>query len=166
MRRPSSFADNARRHCKERGGKMNTASERGRVHSSDRRRAAGLVTLMPNAFALCRQRASVGFFPWGGEVDEMVIVPLRRSSTKGNTHRAKMVILFRLETPCAISAANFLLCISKRSTSLRLLTTNFLRPLGKRCRVYRYQPIISAYVEKNIRDGCVVESIHTFLLLP
>ena len=49
---------------KERGGKLNTAGERGRVHSSDRRRAAGLVTLMPNAFALCRQSVSVDSFPW------------------------------------------------------------------------------------------------------
>lgn len=55
---------------KEREGKINTAGERRRVHSSDRRRAAGLVTLMPNAFALCRHRASVDSFPWGGEMEQ------------------------------------------------------------------------------------------------
>ena len=47
-----------------------------------------------------------------------------------------MVARLRLLTLCAISAAKLLLCMRRRSNSLTFLTSSFLRPLGKRCRVW------------------------------
>lgn len=89
------------------------------LYSSERRRAAGLVTLIPNTFALNNNSS------------------LRHHArrTENQSYLPRIVVRFRLETPCAISAAKVLLCIKSRSNSRTLLTRNFLRPLGSRWRV-------------------------------
>jgi hypothetical protein len=62
VRRPSSSVDSTARQGR---GEENTADD----YSSDRRRAAGLVTLTPNAFALCSRSYSVsGCLSVGGKV--------------------------------------------------------------------------------------------------
>jgi hypothetical protein len=51
-------------------------------------------------------------------------------------YRLTISMRLREETLCAISAAKLLLCINRRSSSLTLYTKNFLRPFGRRWRVY------------------------------
>ena len=92
-------------------------------YSSDRRRAAGLVTLTPRTFAL-----------------EMWSINIREFEDKGVTHLSRMTVRLRLLTLCAISAAKLLLCMRRMSTSRTLLTKNFLRPLGRRWRVFLLLP--------------------------
>ena len=81
----------------------------------------------------------------GDPTDISVFVPQKRRSS--STHltfntfaRARISTLFRLETLCAISAANLWLLIIKTSKSFKLETTTAFSPLGIMCRVRALDP--------------------------
>merc|ERR1712066_518029 len=54
--------------------------------------------------------------------------------------RSTSVFLFLADTPCAISAQNFLFCIMSTSSSLTLWMRTFLKPVGSMCLVFLLDP--------------------------
>jgi hypothetical protein len=110
------------------------------AYSSERRRACGFVTFTPSALQLHEDKCQ-------GAAGQL----------RNGAHRARISMRLRELTLCAISAAKLLLCMRRRSTSRTLYTRNFLRPLGRRWRVYVMFERAPA-VQKPRRQ--------TFLLLP